>query len=250
MVKKLFTYTGWGVSASSLVFLLVALSAPGAGKIFSLTFLGWILIFLPPIWLKTLKYGLTVNIISRALAFVVFPLIFMTIALANGYQPSEVAKEKTKAGPTVLIASPKLVKTDIKPTPSDIPVPSTKPAIKAPAVLPSSIVVSSPSKTSLIAVSPPSVKRATVDPEKEMADFYNSLPGKMSINGKVITLYCYEPSALYFRYEDTMYAVNGTALGMGNPNPSLQYKERADDIGIVDRSEISFKARLLCDRRG
>jgi hypothetical protein len=213
VVNRFLTFIAWSLSALSLIFLLGALSMPGAGKIFSLAFVGWFLIFLPPLWIKTLRYGLLRNITFRTLAFFILPIIFMATALANGYQPSEGARVDP-------IVFPKSVETNIKPTPS----------VKT--------------SSSVVNLSP--TKKEIVDPEKKMANYYNSLPAKMSINGKVITLYCYEPSALYFQYEGTMYAVNGTALGMGNPDPSRQYKERSDDIGIFDVTEISKKARLLC----
>lgn len=213
IVRRSMIFIGYGLSAFSFV-----LAIAGAGKIIALAFLGWFLIFLPPIWFKTIRYGLLANIVTRAGAFILFPVFFSLPATSDDYQPSKVAKGKI---------------TDIKPTP--LPLSSAK-----------SLAVSP--QTSSTMVNPSPANKKIVDSEKKMADYYNSLPAKMSIDGKVITLHCYEPSSLYFEYEGTIYAVNGTALGMGNPNPSRQYKERSDDIGIIDVTDISKKARLLCGR--
>ena len=95
MVMRFMIFIGWVLSAFSFVIALAGLATPGAGKLISLALIGWCLIFLPPLWLRTIKHGLPVNIVVRVVAFFTLPLIFAAIATANGHHSPPVADRST-----------------------------------------------------------------------------------------------------------------------------------------------------------
>jgi hypothetical protein len=95
MVIRFMIFIGWVLSAFSFVIALAGLATPGAGKLISLALIGWCLIFLPPLWHRTIKHGLPVNIVVRVMAFFTLPVIFMAIATANGYHSPPVADRST-----------------------------------------------------------------------------------------------------------------------------------------------------------
>jgi hypothetical protein len=112
IVQRVLIFIGWSLSAFSFILALGGLTIPGAGKIISLAMIGWCLIFLPPLWKKTIKYGLSINFISRVIAFVTIPVLFTIIAIENGYKSSEVSTVKTlpeiKKVPPQVEQSPKI----------------------------------------------------------------------------------------------------------------------------------------------
>jgi CBS domain-containing protein len=89
-------FVGWVLSAFSFVIALAGLATPGAGKLISLALIGWCLIFLPPLWRRTIKYGLPVNIVVRVVAFFTLPVIFVAMATANEYHSPPVADSSQK----------------------------------------------------------------------------------------------------------------------------------------------------------
>jgi hypothetical protein len=108
MIRRIIVFIGWGLSAFSFMIALAGLTNPGAEKFISLAFFGWGLIFLPPFWDKTIKYGLPVNIITRIVSFILLPFVSMSIAISNGYQPTTVSvsevSTKAKQSPKVFKA--------------------------------------------------------------------------------------------------------------------------------------------------
>jgi hypothetical protein len=105
MVIRFMIFIGWVLSAFSFVIALAGLATPGAGKLISLALIGWCLIFLPPLWHRTIKHGLPVNIVVRAVAFFTLPAIFVAMATANGYKP-EVSTVKTQPEASSISVSP------------------------------------------------------------------------------------------------------------------------------------------------
>jgi hypothetical protein len=91
MAVRFMIFIGWILSAFSFVIALAGLTTPGAGKLISLALIGWCLIFLPPLWHRTIKHGLPVNIVARAVAFFTLPLLFVAMATAIGYHSPQVA---------------------------------------------------------------------------------------------------------------------------------------------------------------
>jgi hypothetical protein len=138
-------FVGWVLSAFSFVIALAGLATPGAGKLISLALIGWCLIFLPPLWRRTIKYGLPVNIVVRVGAFFTLPVMFMTIATANGYRP-EVSTVKTQPEASSISVSPTPVRTE-PPNPLSERV-TPKPATSSIAVDPTSTKVESPNPLS------------------------------------------------------------------------------------------------------
>jgi hypothetical protein len=120
IIQKILAFVGWSLSAFSLVIALAGLVTPGAGKFLSIALLGWSLIFLPPLWRKTIKYGFRVNILTRIISFIFLPVFFMSLATANGYQPTTVAEVRPQ-NPSNKTVSPS-PQTQVK------KVPSTKPS--------------------------------------------------------------------------------------------------------------------------
>jgi hypothetical protein len=138
---RLIIFIGWVLSACSFVIALASLTTPGASKLMSLAMIGWCLIFLPPFWKNTIKYGLPTNIISRVVAFITLPIFFMKMATANGYKP-EVSTVKTQPEASSISVSPTPVKTE-PPNPLSERV-TPKPAKSSIAVSPSAIRAESP----------------------------------------------------------------------------------------------------------
>jgi hypothetical protein len=112
MAVRFMIFIGWVLSACSFVIALASLTTPGASKLMSLAMIGWCLIFLPPFWKNTIKYGLPTNIIFRVVAFITLPIFFMTIATAIGYKP-EVSTVKTQPEESSTGVSPPLVRTEL-----------------------------------------------------------------------------------------------------------------------------------------
>jgi hypothetical protein len=121
-------FIGWGLAGLSFVVAIAGLSIPGAGKLISLAFFGWALLFLPPLWSKTIQYGLPVNIVFRVAALITLPLIFTSIAMANGYKGAEVSTVTMQptASPSNTLASP--ISTV---SPSPVKIVSPSPSINA-----------------------------------------------------------------------------------------------------------------------
>jgi hypothetical protein len=127
MSRRFMVFIGWGLSSFCFLLAFVYLfSTPGAGKLISLSIAGWGLIFLPPLWDKTIKYGLPTNIISRLIAFVVLPIIFSVLAIAGGYQPEKVASVNSSSAPKTNPSPQPSVK-NITTEPSKIPTKDSKP---------------------------------------------------------------------------------------------------------------------------
>jgi hypothetical protein len=87
VVNRILVFIGWGLSSMSFILVLAGLTIPGAGKFISLAFVGWALIFCPPLWKKTIKYNLPKNIGIRVVAFFLLPIIFAIMSMIGGYQP-------------------------------------------------------------------------------------------------------------------------------------------------------------------
>ena len=138
MVNRLLGLVGWSLSGLSFVIALAGLTTPGAGKLISLAFFGWSVIFIPPLWKRTIKYGLTINIISRVLALVLLPLAFSLIAIANGHQSPKETVVNAKSDPSSS-TKPSEVNTysTTRPSvaPSTIPIASTKEPISSPSLI-------------------------------------------------------------------------------------------------------------------
>lgn len=135
MRNRFLGFIAWSLSGLSFVIALAGLSAPGASKLISLAFFGWSLIFMPPLWKKTIEYGLTVNIISRVLALVLLPLTFSLISVATDYQSPKKTVVETKSD-SIISTKPSEVNTSstTKPsfTSSTIPIVPPKDATKSP----------------------------------------------------------------------------------------------------------------------
>jgi hypothetical protein len=142
MANRLLVFVGWILSGLSFTLALAGLTSPGAGKFISLAFFGWSAIFAPPLYRRTIKYGLSANIISRVIALFLLPIVFTSIALANGYVPSSDTAVKEKSAPsTANVTSPvSTPRTNQNPaTPSITPVAPAKVANSSP------LTVASPS---------------------------------------------------------------------------------------------------------
>jgi hypothetical protein len=157
MVMRFMIFIGWVLSAFSFVIALAGLATPGAGKLISLALIGWCLIFLPPLWLRTIKHGLPINIVVRVVAFFTLPAIFVAIATANGYKP-EVSTVKTQPEASSISVSPTPVRTETPKPLSERVTP--KPATSSIAVLPTPIKAESP-KPSTSSIS--QVRRVTLN---------------------------------------------------------------------------------------
>lgn len=103
MINRIVVFIGWGLSSMSFIIALAGLATPGTGKFISLAFVGWALIFSPPLWKKTVEYGLLKNIGIRVVAFFLFPIIFTMMAMVSGYQPES----------SVVNISPSPIKTEV-----------------------------------------------------------------------------------------------------------------------------------------
>jgi hypothetical protein len=156
VVNRVIVFIGWSLSTLFLVVALAGLATPGAGKLMSLAMIGWCSIFLPPFWKKTIQYGLPTNIISRVVAFITLPVLFMAMATANGYKP-EVSTVKTQPEASSISVSPTPVKTE-PPNPLSERV-TPKPAKSSIAVSPTSIKAESP-KPSISSIN--QVRRVTL----------------------------------------------------------------------------------------
>jgi hypothetical protein len=157
MVMRFMIFIGWVLSAFSFVIALAGLATPGAGKLISLALIGWCLIFLPPLWHRTIKHGLPVNIVVRAVAFFTLPLIFASMATAIEHKP-EVSTVKTQPEASSTSVSPTPVRTEL-PRPLSERV-TSKPAANSITVSPTSIKAES-SKPSTSSIS--QVRRVTLN---------------------------------------------------------------------------------------
>ncbi|WP_373546884.1 hypothetical protein [Chamaesiphon sp.] len=132
MVNRIIVFIAWVLSSISFVIAIAGLATPGAGKFISLAFVGWALIFFPPLWKKTMKYDLSKNIGIRVFAFFLFPIISITMAAIGGYQPVS----------STVSVSPSPINPEV---PKSLPQNKTRqPATSSIAVLPTSNQLPSP----------------------------------------------------------------------------------------------------------
>jgi Domain of Unknown Function with PDB structure (DUF3862) len=129
VLRRFMVFIGWGLSSFCFLLAFVSLfSTPGAGKLIGLSIAGWGLIFLPPLWDKTIKHGLPINIISRVIGFIVLPILFSVLAIVGGYQPEKVADVKAPSAPNTNPVSRPSVTNITTTEPSKISAKDSKPA--------------------------------------------------------------------------------------------------------------------------
>jgi hypothetical protein len=246
-------FIGWGLAGLSFVVALAGLSTPGAGKLISLAFFGWALLFLPPLWNTTIKYGLPVNIVFRAVALITLPVIFASIATANGYKGSEVSTVTIQPTTSPIVVSPSPSKME-SPKPSKesvIPQPSTssiavsppKPEQPKPSVESdkpqAATIASSPqserSKPSTDGVSP-TLKTKSLD--RWMTEDGNSLDMKnMSVDMSKIKLLCMKNEG----------GSVGIVSAIDGFNYLMLYKDNGNTLIRTIKAEVYFGDRPICD---
>jgi hypothetical protein len=251
--KYVVVFIGWGLAGLSFVVALAGLSTPGAGKFISLAFLGWSLLFLPPLWNKTIKYGLPVNIVFRVVAFITLPVIFSSIAIANGYKGSEVSTVTMQptTSPTVVSPSPSKIESPKPSRESAIPQPSTssiavsppklephKPSVesdKPQAATTASSPQSEEPKPSIDVVSP-TPKTKSLD--RWMTEDGNSLDIKnMSVDMSKIKLLCMKNEG----------GSVGIVSAIDGFNYLMLYKDNGKTIVRTIKAEVYFGDRPICD---
>ncbi len=71
---KIFTFIGWGLSA---LLFLVGITSIASQPSMAIVMILWGLLFLPPLWKTTAKFGRVGNIVARVVIFLVSPALTM-----------------------------------------------------------------------------------------------------------------------------------------------------------------------------
>ncbi|MBW4511718.1 MAG: excalibur calcium-binding domain-containing protein [Scytonematopsis contorta HA4267-MV1] len=150
MLKRILSFIGWGIAG---FFALIALTALSSGQFRnSLWIILWALIFVPPLYQLTNRFGNIWNIVGRLVVFILAPIVF----ISPTPQPEAMKSPGISTQPVVV--SPAQLPTpspqNPTPEPSPTPTPTNSPISKA-------VVEEKPSPTPALVESPipkPAVK--------------------------------------------------------------------------------------------